>query len=96
MKSELLEKIKLSETFLDDIKERLKKHKHRAAFANCLIETLLAYNTKPLTKKCTLARQLGMVRTLKKLFYLRNSEIVSFMDRAQLFMGGMHTLDSKN
>lgn len=90
--SELLASFELSDAYLSTLRELLSKHKYRPVFGNCLVETLTAYNTKQLNKKCTLARQYALVKMVKGLFYLKTSEIVSFMDKVQCYLGGMETL----
>lgn len=80
--------IDLSTDYLESLGELLKKHKYRAVFGTCIIETLTGYRSKQLTKKCPFHRQVELVRLVKNLFYVRFSEIMSFMNKVQSYLGG--------
>ena len=88
MKSELLQSTEISESYLAQLRNKLKHHRYRSAFANCVVETLADFNTKQLTKKFPLNRQVALVKMVKRLFYLKTSEIHAFMDKVQNWLGG--------
>lgn len=73
-----IKRLKLKDDYLKKLKPIIRDHDLRPAFGYVIIETIYNYNKN---KKIDIQRQYHFATLIKELFYMKEKEMVGFMDK---------------